>query len=486
MNFKEVNLKKIITANFILIFIFLLATILRTWDIPNRIIFFDDAAYDIRQAQAAIENKTIPLLGIPSSLPKFRQGPVTVWANMGLTLLFNNNLTGFAVFYIFLSLLALVLTYEFCEKYISKEVSIIATTLMAISPLAIAQARMPYHTNPIPLALILFLFALMRLYEKKKYGVFFAVLSWAFLFQFELAVFPTLALIPYILYRTNRLKKAKLKSQLKEILPALGIGLLPQIIYDLQNGFSQLGLFIVWVGYRVVSLFGGKHSFGSDKLNVVSDAFMKYGGRIFSTDILIINLIFFVIIIYSFFLIYKGLKKKKLNKALEIVGVFTLVLTIGYLAHGGPSEAYFPPFIILFPILVAVALERMFKGKLMILAGLLILWGGLNIRSILDHNFFVSNSQDFSYSYSVAEQKKVVEFIINHSKGDFKFDTTREIRKFESVFDNLRLLSEQQGVSENPDSKKYYYIEDKNSLLKEVPLTKVQHFPSVDVYYYEK
>jgi len=383
-------------------------------------------------------------------------------------------------------LLALVLTYEFCDQYLSKKITIIATALMALSPFAIAQARMPYHTNPIPLALILYLFALVRLYKKKKYGLFFAVLGWAFLFQFELAVFPTLLLIPYVLYRTKQLRKEKLINQLKEVVPAIIIGLLPQLIYDLKNGFSQLGLFFVWVGYRIVSLFGGEHSFGGGKISSVLSAFLKYGGRIFSTDIALVNLFFFGVIIYSFYLLYKQFRKKKLNVAMEVIGVFKLVLSAGYLAHGGPSEAYFPPFIVLFAILGAFSLESIFKKKVLILAGLLILWGGINIKSVFVHNFFVSNTQEFSYSYSVGEQKEVVKFINEHSGGDFKFDTSREIRKFDSVFDNLRFIGDMEGMSENNQSKKYYYIENKKSLLREAPLIKVQHFPSVDVYYYEQ
>lgn len=480
------KLKKIIKDNFILIFIFLLATVLRTWDIPNRLIFFDDAAFDIRTAQTALSEKTIPLLGIASSLPRFKQGPVTVWFNMGLSLIFDNNLTGYAIFYIFLSLLALVLTYEFCDRYLSKRISVITTALITLSPFAIAQARMPYHTNPIPLALILYLFALVKLYKKEKHSLFFAVLGWAFLFQFELAVFPTLLLIPYILYRTKQFKKEKIKKQIKEVFPAFIIGLLPQIIYDFKNGFSQLGLFVVWVLYRIVSLFGGEHSFGLNKAKLVLSAFVKYGGRIFSTDIFIINLFFFCLILYAFYLFYKQLKKKKLNIVMEVVVVLTFILVAGYLVHGGPSEAYFPPFIILFPLLIAFALEKIFKKRILFLTILLVIWGVINIKSIFIHNFFVSNYQDFSYSYSVKEQKEVLNFISDHSQGDFKFDTTREIRKFTSMFDNLRFLGQEKGIIENLESKKYYYIEDKKSLLKEMPLIKIKHFPSVDVYYYEQ
>jgi 4-amino-4-deoxy-L-arabinose transferase-like glycosyltransferase len=478
------NISQQIKKNWLLIVIFLLATVLRTWDVPNEIILFDDAAYDIRVAQQAVLDKEIPLLGIPSSVPRFRQGPVTVWMNMVLSIFFGFDLSGYALFYIFLSLACLVLVYEFSDRYLNEKVSLITTTLISFSPFAIAQARMPYHTNPIPLAVILYLFALVRLHHQKKYSMFFAFLSWAFLFQFELAVFPTILLIPFVLYRSKQL--AKIKTNAQEIISALLIGLLPQLIYDVQNKFSQLGLFIIWVGYRVISLFGGTHSFGSNKIKTVYEAFTLYGGRIFSVNISLINLLFLGVLLYSFYLVYRQWKQKKRNVAIEIVAMFTIILSIGYLAHGGPSEAYFPPFIVLLPLLAGFSLEKIFRKRKMWLLGFLIIYSLMNIRSIFDHNFFVSNNQSYSYSYSVGEQKAVVNFILEHSGGDYQLDTTRELRKFKSAFDNLRFLSEGQGVSENKDSKKYYYIENKNSLLKDSPMIKVEHFPSVDVYYYEQ
>jgi len=314
--------------------------------------------------------------------------------------------------------------------------------------------------------------------------MFFAFLSWAFLFQFELAVFPTILLIPFVLYRSNQLQK--LKSDSQQILSALLIGLLPQLVYDVQNKFSQLGLFIIWVGYRLISLFGGTHSFGGDKIRTVLEAFKLYGGRIFSVNITLINFLFLIIIGYSSYLVYRDRKKKNRNQAIEIVTFFTFILSIGYLAHGGPSEAYFPPFIVLFPLMAAYGLDKILRTKKKWLLGFIFIYALINTKSIFNHNFFVSNDQVFSYSYSVGEQKEVVSFILNNSGGDYQLDTTRDIRKFKSTFDNLRFFSEAQGISENINSKKYYYIEERDSILKDSPMIKVKHFPSVDVYYYEQ
>lgn len=477
------KISKLIKDNLLLILIFLVATIIRTWDLSNTAIFFDDAGHDLLIAGQSLEEKSLPLLGIASSVPRFKQGPITIWYEMFLIKVFGENLTLIALGFVALSLISLVLVYEFCDRYLSKRISMIATYLMALSPFAIAQARMPYHTNPIPLATVLFLFSLVRLYQKKQHSLFWAVLAWAFLFQFELAVFPTLLVIPWVLYRTKQLGFSWAK--IRQVVFGIFIGLLPQIIYDLTHRFSQLGLFIVWVGYRLVSLFGGEHSFSGDKVVGTLTSFAKYGGRIFSTDNLLIGLIALCLIIYAVVVLVKQFKKKKIEPAMEVILVFGSVLCLGYFLHGSPSEAYFPPLIVVLPLLVSFILNHIFKNKSAFLTAVLLVWGLINIRSVFAHRLFVSNSQSFSYGCSIKNQRQMVDFITNQSHGDFKFDTTRDMRKFAATFDNLRWLAKENSASENSQSKKVFYIEGNNSPLLLETEIKVRHFGCSDIYFYE-
>lgn len=477
------KISKLIKDNLLLILIFLVATIIRTWDLSNTAIFFDDAGHDLLIAKQSLEQKTLPLLGIASSVPRFKQGPVTIWYEMVLIKIFGFNLTLITLGFVALSLISLVLVYEFCDRYLNKRISMIATYLIALSPLAIAQARMPYHTNPIPLATVLFLFALVRLYEKRKHALFWAVLAWSFLFQFELAVFPTLLVIPWIMYRTKQLSFSWLKVH--QLLGGFLIGLLPQIIYDFTNRFSQLGLFIVWVGYRLVSLFGGEHSFSGGKVVGTGQSFAKYGGRIFATDNLLIGLLALGLIVYSVMILVGQFKKKKIKPAMEVILVFGSVLSIGYFLHGSPSEAYFPPFIVILPLLIAFALNQIFKNKSAFLTIALLGWGLISLRSVFAHRLFVSNPQPFSYGCSVKNQRQIVDFIAEHSDGDFKFDTTREIKKFAATFDNLRWLANENTMAENNQSKKIFYLEGNDSPLRLESDIKVRHFGCSDVYFYE-
>lgn len=474
---------QLIRENLLLILIFLVATILRTWDLSNSLILFDDAGHDLLVAQQAIEDKNLPLLGIPSSVPRFRQGPVTIWYEMLIMAIFGQNVMAIGLGFVITSLLALVVVYEFCDQYLNKRISILATYMMALSPFAIAQARMPYHTNPIPLATALYLFALVRLFQKKKHSLFLAVLAWAFLFQFELATFPTFLVIIWVMYRTKQLKFDW--SKLKQVSLALLLGLWPQILHDLKNQFSQLGLFFVWVGYRIVSLFGGEHSFSFRKVATTVGSYELYAGRIFSTDSALITLVVSLCLVFAFWQLMKQWRSKKLPPALEVISIFTLILTVGYFLHGNPSEAYFPPYIVLLPLLLAFALAQLFKKKSALLMVLLLVWGLINIKSVLSHRFFVSNTQPFSYGCSVKQQLQVAEFIIDDTRDSFKLATTREMGKFAAAFDNLRWLSQDLKNLESSSAKKYYYLEDQNSPLRHELNLKVRHFGCHDVYFYE-
>ena len=66
------------------IIIVILGTLVRVYDLPNRAILFPDAGRDLLVAAQAVKENTLPLLGIPSSVPRFKQGPLTIWLQMGI------------------------------------------------------------------------------------------------------------------------------------------------------------------------------------------------------------------------------------------------------------------------------------------------------------------------------------------------------------------------------------------------------------------
>jgi hypothetical protein len=469
-----------------LIAILVLATLLRTWQLSTKAIFFGDAAHDVLAAHQAIENRHIPLLGISSSVPRFKQGPLAVWINAFSQILFGPHLLFTSLLYALISVASVIALYELLSVYETKQAGWWAAALLAVSPLAVAHGRMPYHITPIPLMMVLFLWALMRIWQKKPRAVFWATLAWCGVFQFELAVFPLILLIPYIVWRVH--KKWKVLD-IKSGLIALLIGLSPQIIYDLTHRFQQLGGFLIWVGYRIVSLTGavGTKAFTPDHFKTALSAFNLFGTRIFSYDQPIIALLGLIGLIICWWTWGKLLKNNQLSHLKEIVLVSSGILMAAYLMHGNPSEAYFPPLIILWLTTLGIGVSELklpkhFLPQKSLVYVVLGMWISLQTYSIVSNNFFVSNSARFSYGLSTGDQRQVAEFIRTDSQGDFKLRTTNEGGIYPAYFDNLRWWLQQANAAESPTSYNLYFVEAAGSVLNDYPTMKLTTIGPAYVY----
>ena len=473
----------LIKKNWLMMLIVLAAALLRTWQIDSQGILFGDAARDLYAAQEAIENRQLPLLGIPSSVPRFHQGPLTIWLEMFVYALFGHSTLAFSITFAFLGILAVITVYEYSVVFINKPTAIVASALLSFSPLAVALSRVPYHTNPIPLTIMLYLFALQYLWQKRKWGTLVAGLAWILCLQFELTLFPLGLLIPYIWWR----RQIKITPQvISQICAATLMGLLPQIIHDLTHPIaqSQLGGFTIWVGYRLISLTGviGGHKLSGVRLGITWQAFRTYLSKIFSTQLLPISLFFAGLFVST---TTKAVKKRRhLNIGIELVTMMLVILTLSYIAHGSPSEAYFPPYFPLLSIFLGWGLTQLFQTRLKLLGLILIVWAGINTASILSHRFFVSNPQTFSYHASLKEQRQILQIISKISHNYFQLQTTQPEGKFASYFANFYWLGEELEIGPaNPDGM-VFYIETKNSGLSGYPnITKLE-FNTYDVYYH--
>ena len=477
-----IQLLKFIKNNWIITLIIISAALLRSWDISSHGILFSDAARDLLMAKQAVESKSLPLLGIPSSVPRFHQGPLTIWLEMIIYLIFGQNTLAFSVSFVFLGILAVIAVYEYAVVFINKKTALISSTLLAFSPLAIAHSRVPYHTNPIPLVIMIYLFALQYLWQEKKLGVFWAGLAWILMMQFELTLFSLGLMILYILWR----KKTKINLDIiSQLCAAMLFGLLPQIIHDLTNSFneSQIGGFILWVGYRITSFTGlvGNHQFSISKLIETLSIYELYLGRIFSTQVTLISVVFLGLFIATSILIF--IKKKNLKVGLEIPVVALTLLTLSYFVHGTPSEAYFPPYFPLLCIFMGWGLSQIFYKKEIILTILITIWSLINVNSIFKHNFFVNNNQSFSYHASIGEQRQIIKSINQISGGKFQLLTTLSAGEFPSYFDNFRWLAGELKISKDQPRGMVFYIEPKNSSLSGYPGIIKLEFTAYDVYY---
>jgi len=433
-------------------------------------------------AEDAVRQQQLPLLGISSSVPRFKQGPVTIWIEMVISAVAGHRLFVFSLVFALISVTAVLAVYELSAVYISRRTALISSLILAVSPLAVAHGRMPYHITPIPLMTVLYLWTLTRLWHQKRSALFWSVLAWCLLFQFELALLPALLLIPYVLWRT---KAVPSKRHVLESLAALGLGLLPQIVYDLTHGFTQLGGFAIWVLYRIASALGlvGSYMVSPSTLSSAASAFWLYGGRVLTLEGPEIKILWFLLLLISAIAVVRSGRLRKLPPVVEIISALTVILSLGFVIHSAPSEAYFPPFLVLLPLILGYGISQIRRQTQ---AGLLLLITTLslgNIWQIWQHQFFVSNTQVMTYGPSLTEQRQAVALIDRLSRSNFQYLTTQTGGVFPNYFDNLRWLAQEQGVEENQVDGEMFYVEGKDSSLSGYPASTKYYLPSIDIYH---
>ena len=135
---------------------------LRIFEIDKSMAFIGDQGWYYLSARDLVLGKEFPLVGIASSHPWLHQG--SLWTYL-LALWFS--LFGFdplqgAYLTAFLDCLTIILFYCVASNMFSSRVGIMAAMIYATSPLVILLMRMPYHTSPIPLVTLFFIYFLYR------------------------------------------------------------------------------------------------------------------------------------------------------------------------------------------------------------------------------------------------------------------------------------------------------------------------------------
>ncbi|HEX7017812.1 MAG TPA: glycosyltransferase family 39 protein [Patescibacteria group bacterium] len=474
------RLQSLIQEHWLMMVIVILATFLRVWRLDSQAIFFGDAAHDLLTAFEAVGKRELPLLGIASSVPRFKQGPLTIWLEMLFYPFFGYHLLGYSLLFALINIGVLIGLYELLLVQINKKTALIAAGLFAFSPLAIAHARMVYHITPLPLATVLFIWALVRLWLKKPWAHFWAALAFAFMFQFELAVFPLVFAIPYIWWKNKQ--RLSLKS-LSQAVGGITLGLTPQIIYDLTHQFQQLGGFGLWVGYRLGSFAIGDHAPSVNKITTFVSSVTLYGGRIGAVNYYL-GLLFLLLTALSIGWLTHKLLTQNVPPLIEITLVCFYLLFLGYFVHGAPSEAYYPPFLVLLPILLSYffwRLDRTLKVRRLLLIGFMV-WAFINVIAVFQANFFVSTSHPFNYGPGVEEQRMIIHLIKSHGAQEFYLRTTADGGTFASYFDNLRFWGKKEQLVETATTPHVYFIESKDSPLTSYPNFMKYSLLSRDVY----
>jgi hypothetical protein len=338
-----------------------------------------DVSRDYHEASAMLNNREIVWMGIPSSVPRFAQGPFNIWFDVLAFMLFGTHAYAPVFLSGLLVAVSIALFYRFLSHYVGMRAALAAAVIWAGSIGAIRQSRMPFYLFAEPVFLLLFLFVLTRVKQTNRWAMA-ASLSFLLLFQWELATIPLFALIPIVIFK----HRLRLKHIYKGLFAGAIIGLAPQIIFDLSHQCRQLCGFAVWMVYRTTAVtgFDGRHGYTFSKF---TELFKAIFSQLYDLVGLGSVVVFALVLSVGFLSIF--IKHKSELHKLSIYGI--ALLFFGLFIHGTPSEAYFPPFVILLPIIFAFGMNRLRPVWQIVLLVLIILAAVISSYSLISNQFYL-------------------------------------------------------------------------------------------------
>ena len=394
----------------VLIGILILSAFLNFYLLGNLHPFIGDQGWFYLSALDLL-NGDIPLVGITASYTWLSQGALWTYMLAPFLYIFNLDPVGGAYLSAFLGVLSVLMMYILTkELFKSKEMALISASLMAVSPLSIAFFRMPYHTSPIPLATLIFIYCLYKFSSGKYY--------YLPLVAFMLGILYNLALVTMVFWGITFIVLIKLRyfnlklyfiSFISFLLP-----MIPMIVYDFSkfSGFYQLTAMprLIKVGLFDSSGFDPKVY-----LNVFNSLLVYNQKLIFSVN----KILSFGLVIFSMlFLVWQLFlnRKKDFNNADFILSLWVFIPIIGIFINKTPSEAYLPMFypgIILLVAYVFIKIIQKNKDFRPIIYALFLIIFLTNLHLVYSTLYLTKTTK----TITVSDMKKVASEIVDRANG---------------------------------------------------------------------
>lgn len=231
--------KILIVLIVIFIFVYLRITPIINQTVP----YTYDQGRDFLKIEEIFRDKNITFIGPTTGIQGVYHG---VWWYYFLIipyLLFSGWPQGFYFFLFFINLLVNLFIYKYLEKNYSFASGLFFLSIISISTFFIRTAFFASNNNLTPLFVVLFIYSLYQVFKtKKSVYLFLTGLSLGFIFETEMAlglfIIPSFLII-YFLY-------SKFKN-LPVILSGLAIPIIPRILFELKNNFSQTKSFFSYL-----------------------------------------------------------------------------------------------------------------------------------------------------------------------------------------------------------------------------------------------
>jgi len=436
--------------NLFVVGILILASLLRFYKLNELMSFIPDQGWFYLSARDMLLTGIIPLVGPETSHPWIHHGPLWTYTLAIILWVFNFHPVAPSYFTAILGVVTVWLMYKVTSELFSKRVGIIATLLYATSPFIVLNARLPYHTSPIPFFVILLFYSVYKWIKGNVY--FFPLITFLMgvLYNHELTTFVLFIPILFIVVH-GFWKKKKWAIELlnKKIILysvfAILIPMIPFILYDIGHGYKQTIGFLVWVGYRLVKFPL------NIPINSLVEPFSYLQQLIFAPSIVVTLIIIIFSFSYFMYLVFKGIETYVKNysssevspKADEsrsfssrpasrqggqartinyemgyvLLFLYLFIPLFGLFLHRAPIEAdvlLISPFIIM---AIAVFVDRLMNFSLLKKFSILILLfiSFINVHFILSTNYLTINT--LKNRLTISKQLVAADSIIKKTKG---------------------------------------------------------------------
>lgn len=474
--FANLNKTSVLTGTF-LTALFGVSLFLRVFRLSELMSFIADQGFFYLSARDMLVNHTIPLVGPPTSHPWIHHG--AHWTYLLASLLFISKFNPVfpAYFIALLGAVTVLIFYFIIKNMFSKKVAILSGVLYACSPLIVLNARLPYHTSPIPFFVILLFFSTYKWIKGNIFMFPLCVFLISVLYNHEITTFVyalaiLLVFIIGLIYKkpwVRRLKNAKviILSFIAFLIP-----MAPFLLYDTQNGYKQTFGFLVWVVYRVIKtpvciIFPQYASSGSNP-STLPEFFFYYSQLIYAGSYYIAGLILLLTCVGLLIMVSKLLKMKsnaktflQFNLAYVLLLLFLGVGSVGLFIHRIPIEAdtlLIAPFII---ILTVLSYMVIFKKYFIFLLFLILIMAVANIHYLLVTEYATKNVLQLRIGYR--ERTEAISNIIKLSNGKaYTIKGAGDLSHFPAFTMPYEYLLWLQNYPITEKSKNIIYIEERN------------------------
>lgn len=445
----------------LLICILITGGFFRIYQLQNSLTFFGDQGWFYLSARDMLLTGNIPLVGIASSHPWLHQGALWTYMLGALFWLFGFNPFVGAYFSVALGVLGVLGMYMLGSTLFSKRVGFIAATLFATSPLIVATDRIPYHTSPIPLFTMLFIYFLYRWLRGNKLFLPLIIFSLGILYNLEIAtsLLGIIVVVTWLygyVYAENWARGIFSPKIITLSLVAFIFSMLPMLIYDFGHNFPQTLGFIAWLGYKVLLFFGFTPLSQTSNVpfsNVTQFFIGEVRKIIFPYSGIAALGIFIASLIYSF-RIYLSARAAQIRKGVSYVNTpgsmimfLNVLFVLGFFAARTPSSAYMP---MMFPgiiLLITMWIEGLIVNKSLIARAV----GVTGVIFIISLNIYYLLT--YNYGFFFRERVNASRYMVREAAGnEYNLKGRGESSQFETFTMNYEYLT--WWIGNGPSKKK--------------------------------